>query len=124
MTRNSMQDYTLSLWFKAQAEQVGDIATLFAAGAGTTDEVAAEGHLFIGLNKGAVMVRQNGRTLQGGGNYLDDNWHGMGLIVNDGLGKHGRHLWRNGAGICTEQCKRRLGHHSVSKPPGVWCKPW
>ena len=86
-TRNSMQDYTLSLWFKAQAEQVGDIATLFAAGAGTTDEVAAEGHLFIGLNKGAVMVRQNGRTLQSGGNYLDDNWHRIGLIVNHGLGE-------------------------------------
>ena len=86
-TRNGLQDYTLSLWFKAQPEQVGDTVTLFAAGAGTADEVAAEGHLFIGLNKGAVMVRQNGHTLQSGGNYLDDNWHSVGLIVNHGLGE-------------------------------------
>lgn len=86
-TRNSLQNYTLSLWFKGQPEQQAGIATLFAAGAGTANEIDGEGHLFVGLNNGAVMVRQNGSGMQSTGNYLDGNWHRVGLIVNHGLGE-------------------------------------
>lgn len=85
--RNHLQDYTLSLWFKGQPKQKDSIATLFAAGAGTTEEVDGEGHLFIGLNDGAVMVRQNGISMQSEANYLDGNWHRVGLIVNHGQGE-------------------------------------
>lgn len=85
--RNHLQDYTFSLWFKGQPEQKDHIATLFAAGAGTTEEVDGEGHLFIGLKDGAIMVRQNDNVMQSEASYLDGNWHRVGLIVNHSQGE-------------------------------------
>lgn len=85
--RNHLQDYTFSLWFKGQPEQKDHIATLLAAGAGTTEEVDGEGHLFIGLKDGAIMVRQNDNVMQSEASYLDGNWHRVGLIVNHSQGE-------------------------------------
>lgn len=80
-SRTALNDYTLSLWFKASPEQPGTTAALLAAGRGSSEEVDAEGRLFVGLEDGHILVAQNGHTIRTSGNYLDNAWHNVCLTV-------------------------------------------
>lgn len=78
---NSMSDYTLSLWFKADMTQSQDTVAIFAAGRGVDYEEGAYGKLFIGLENGHLALRQNGFSVVSEGNYLDDEWHNVAVTV-------------------------------------------
>ncbi|HSU52079.1 MAG TPA: LamG-like jellyroll fold domain-containing protein, partial [Segetibacter sp.] len=81
----SAMDYTLEMWFKADASQVN--ATLASNGKGDGTEFGGSLNLFnLGFESGLLSFRNNGYKVQADGNYLDNKWHHVAIAVNRNSG--------------------------------------
>lgn len=80
-SRSSIQDLTLMFWFKTD-ENTPDTAALFTTGGGYANEPDADGKVFIGLDKGNVIMRHRGHIYTATGSYADKAWHHFTFAVN------------------------------------------
>ncbi|MCQ2343264.1 MAG: LamG domain-containing protein, partial [Paludibacteraceae bacterium] len=74
-------DYTLLFSFKGKA--IEDKALLFGNIKAVLDSTQQVG-IFLN-NEGNIEVVYNGKALVADGNYADDNWHSLGLVVSRGF---------------------------------------
>ena len=74
-------DYTIELWFKGG--NMNQNTALLASGKGDgTDFGGSENLFFLGFEDGRLVYKNNGRTLQATGAYLDGNWHHVAVAAN------------------------------------------
>ncbi len=81
----SAMDYTVELWFKADATQ--NNATLASNGKGDGTDFGGSLNLFsLGFEAGLLIFQNNGFKVQAIGNYLDNKWHHVAVAVNRNSG--------------------------------------
>ncbi len=79
--RSAHQDLTFMFWFKTD-KQTADTAALFSTGFGLKTEADAEGKLYIGLQNGNIVLRNQGNEQIARGTYNDQQWHHVVYTVN------------------------------------------
>lgn len=81
LSRSTIQDWTLMLWFKTDT-QTPDTAALFATGGGMLNEDDAQGKMLLMLANGNIVLRHQGQEYTAHGQYADSQWHHLVYIVN------------------------------------------
>ena len=86
-SRPAQGDYTIGFWFKADPEQPKEASALLSYGRGVSEEINAEGKLFLGLENKKLVLRQDSVCHVADMDCADNEWHHVVLSVS-----HSRNL--------------------------------